>query len=120
MSETERGVADATARTTGAAAVEKIQADGSHAGLAEHLVRLPGMEGWALWRTAGLRSAGFPARGELALASRECAQAADSLLDAEEDEEELRSVAVQAVRRARSGRRKLTRSGACCGACSGA
>ncbi|HVR07834.1 MAG TPA: lantibiotic dehydratase [Thermoanaerobaculia bacterium] len=41
-----------------------------------HLVALPGAE-WALWRRAGLRSAGFPAELASRLADPACAAAAD-------------------------------------------
>lgn len=51
--------------------------------LPDHLIALPGGS-WALWRLVGLRGAGFPAAQPLALASAECAAAADDLLLAEE------------------------------------
>jgi hypothetical protein len=45
-----------------------------------HLVPLPGT-GWSMWRDAVLRTAGLPAAGLDWLASPECADAADALLD---------------------------------------
>ena len=66
--------------------------------LAEHLVRLPGTEQWALWKWVGLRGAGFAADGVLALASRESAGAADELLTAEAEAEHAWECAVDAVR----------------------
>jgi hypothetical protein len=51
--------------------------------LSEHLIPLPGGR-WALWRLIALRGAGFPAAPIFALASAECAAAADRLLHAEE------------------------------------
>jgi len=44
---------------------------------AGHLLSLPDT-GWALWRTTGLRSAGFPAAGVLRLADEAAAAAADA------------------------------------------
>ncbi len=45
-----------------------------------HLVPLPG-SGWAVWRDAQLRSAGFPAAGLDRFSAPECAAAADAFLD---------------------------------------
>jgi len=51
--------------------------------LPDHLIPLPGGP-WVLWRLVGLRGAGFPAAQVLALASDDCAAAADQLLHAED------------------------------------
>ncbi len=45
-----------------------------------HLVPLPG-SGWAVWRDAQLRSAGFPAAGLDRFSAPECAATADAFLD---------------------------------------
>jgi Lantibiotic dehydratase, N terminus len=49
----------------------------------KHLVKVPGGE-WSVWRWLGVRAAGFPISEVLSLASTECAEAADSLLEADE------------------------------------
>jgi Lantibiotic dehydratase, N terminus len=51
--------------------------------LPEHLMALPGGE-WALWRTVGLRGAGFPATLVDKLSAPECAAVAERLLQASE------------------------------------
>jgi hypothetical protein len=66
------------------------------AGSAEHSVALPGGD-WALWRTAVLRGAGFPAVGVLGLAAPAAAVAADRVLDGEEAAAAARAAALQAV-----------------------
>ncbi len=66
--------------------------------LADHLVRLPGTERWALWRWAGLRGAGFAAAGVLGLATEGGARAADELLEAEAEAELAWERALDAVR----------------------
>ena len=66
--------------------------------LAEHLVRLPGTEQWALWKWVGLRGAGFAADSVLALASGRSAAAADELLTAEAEAEEAWEGAVDTIR----------------------
>jgi hypothetical protein len=65
--------------------------------LPAHLVKLPGTN-WALWRWIGLRGAGFPASEVLKLAAPECADAADSLLEAEAGLADARKVAIAAVK----------------------
>jgi hypothetical protein len=50
----------------------------------EHLVPL-GVAGWSVWRTALLRSTGFPAQGLERLSLPECAAVADAMLDGEAD-----------------------------------
>src|SRR5262245_47952139 len=55
--------------------------------LPDHLIRLPG-SAWTLWRWVALRGAGFPAAQVLALASPECAAAADRIASAERAEQQ--------------------------------
>jgi hypothetical protein len=50
--------------------------------LPDHLAELEPRQ-WALWRWVGLRGARFPLTGVLSLAVRECAVAADELIEAE-------------------------------------
>ncbi len=69
----------------------------------EHLVGLPGT-GWAVWRDAVLRTAGFPATGTASLAAPDCAAAADGHLDGERDLESYLAVYAEARR---VGRRQL-------------
>ena len=64
--------------------------------LPTHLVALEENE-WALWRWAGLRSAGFPAREVLGLADSACAAVADELLDREWQAVLLRRQAVESM-----------------------
>jgi hypothetical protein len=64
----------------------------------EHLYPLPDTE-WAVWRCWGLRSAGFPASEVLRLSAPECAVIADQLIDAEHDERQSRSAAIDAIQR---------------------
>jgi hypothetical protein len=68
--------------------------------LPDHLVPLPGetTPRWALWRTACVRAAGFPAADVLRIADAECAAAADRLSAAEAEAETLRQTALEAVR----------------------
>ncbi|HYP28705.1 MAG TPA: lantibiotic dehydratase, partial [Blastocatellia bacterium] len=66
--------------------------------LPEHLERLPGGE-WCLWRWAGLRGAGFAASEVLKLAAPACAAAADEVLRAEEEAENVWKIAFDAVDR---------------------
>ena len=54
-----------------------------------HLLSLPGGD-WMLWRWLAVRGAGFPLRDVLSLASPECAEAADLLLEAGESLERTR------------------------------
>jgi len=56
----------------------------SPAALVDHLIELPGADGWALWRCACLRGAGFPAAEVLKLAAPALAAAADQLFATEE------------------------------------
>jgi hypothetical protein len=64
--------------------------------LPEHLVALPG-EQWSVWRTACLRSAGFPAAQVLRLSSPACIAAAEKVLAAESESEAARGRALAAV-----------------------
>lgn len=70
---------------------------GAAAELPEHLTPLPDAR-WALWRWAGLRGAGFPADLPLRLGSRDCAEAADRLLEARESSARALREASYAVR----------------------
>lgn len=65
--------------------------------LPEHLVPLWG-EDWALWRTAALRGAGFPAEMVLGLGAPESSAAADAVAAAEGRFETARQQAMDAVR----------------------
>jgi lantibiotic biosynthesis dehydratase-like protein len=69
-------------------------------GLPDHLLALPGAAGeeFALWRTAGLRGAGFPLAQVLELAEPACAAAADRLRALESEAERLREAALASVR----------------------
>src|SRR6185295_19087432 len=51
-----------------------------------------------VWRWIGLRGAGFPASEVLKLAAPDCADAADSLLEAEAESAAARKLAVEAVK----------------------
>jgi Lantibiotic dehydratase, N terminus/Coenzyme PQQ synthesis protein D (PqqD) len=62
-------------------------AETSAAPLPDHLAPLHG-DRWGVWRWAALRSAGFPVDRVLALASPECAAAADRCLDAGDEAEQ--------------------------------
>ncbi len=64
--------------------------------LAQHLAALPG-GAWALWRTAVLRGAGFPACQVLRLAAPAAAAAADRVLRLEEELESRREAALAVV-----------------------
>ena len=68
--------------------------------LADHLVGLPGSKEWALWRWVAVRGAGFPAALVNKLSQRECAEAADRVFGAAEEEERLRGVALELVNHA--------------------
>ncbi|MGB9177753.1 MAG: lantibiotic dehydratase [Pyrinomonadaceae bacterium] len=68
--------------------------------LPEHLISLDG-EQWALWRTACLRGAGFPAAHILKLVSHLSAAAADHLLKVEEEMKLARRTALEALTRDR-------------------
>jgi hypothetical protein len=70
-----------------------------------HLVALPGGPS-ALWRSAVLRGAGFPAAGVLALAAPACAAAADRVLGREEEFAAARADALGAVHSALDGLRR--------------
>ncbi|HVU68236.1 MAG TPA: lantibiotic dehydratase [Ktedonobacteraceae bacterium] len=61
--------------------------------LPAHLIGLSDSD-WALWRTAGLRSAGFPIDQTLALSMPACGEAAEHVLACERELERLRSVAL--------------------------
>lgn len=64
---------------------------------ADHLIPLPGGN-WKLWRCFGVRGAGFPSELVLKLGDAECADAADSLLDAQEHTEQLLEETLTALR----------------------
>lgn len=66
--------------------------------LPDHLVGIPGHE-WALWRTVGLRGAGFPASQPSLLAAPNSAALADLLLEFEATAEQARIQAVDLLRR---------------------
>src|SRR6266568_1768061 len=59
------------------------------AALPEHLISLPDPS-WALWRWAGLRSAGFPVAQVLQLAMPACAAAVDQFIEREAEAEQWR------------------------------
>ncbi len=61
-----------------------------------HLVPLPG-SGWAVWRDAQLRSAGFPAAGLERFSAPECAAVADAFLDARAERADLEAAHAAAV-----------------------
>ncbi|HEX7332318.1 MAG TPA: lantibiotic dehydratase [Pyrinomonadaceae bacterium] len=65
--------------------------------LSPHLIHVPGGE-WNAWRCMGIRGAGFPASHVLKLASQQCAEAADELCRAEEELDQARLVALDALR----------------------
>ena len=67
--------------------------------LSPHLIHVPGGE-WNAWRCVGIRGAGFPASHVLRLASQQCAEAADELCNAEEELDQARLVALDALRTA--------------------
>lgn len=68
--------------------------------LPDHLVPLPDLSTgrWALWRTACVRGAGFPASDILKIADAACAAAADRLSRVEDEIESLREAALEALR----------------------
>jgi hypothetical protein len=63
-----------------------------------HLVPLAG-SGWAVWRDAQLRSAGFPAAGLDRFSAPECAAAADAFLDGRAERADLEAAHAAAVAR---------------------
>ncbi|HEX2268056.1 MAG TPA: lantibiotic dehydratase, partial [Pyrinomonadaceae bacterium] len=63
----------------------------------DHLITLPGGN-WKLWRCFGVRGAGFPSEQVLTLGAAECAAAADVLLEAQEQTEQLFDQALTALR----------------------
>lgn len=63
-----------------------------------HLVPLPG-SGWAVWRDAQLRSAGFPAAGLDRFSAPECAAAADAFLNGRAGRADLEAAHAAAVAR---------------------
>ena len=65
--------------------------------LSPHLIHVPGGE-WNAWRCLGIRGAGFPASHVLKLASQQCGAAADELCKAEEELDQARLVALDALR----------------------
>lgn len=67
------------------------------AALPEHLVALPGR--WSVWRTACLRSAGFPAAQVLKLSSPACRDAAEKVSAAEAELDAARGHALAEVNR---------------------
>jgi hypothetical protein len=66
--------------------------------LPDHVMPLPGEDGWAIWRTVCLRGAGFPAADVLRLADAESTAAADRLAAVETETEALRQSALEALR----------------------
>ena len=68
--------------------------------LPEHLMPLPGDTAgrWALWRTACVRAAGFPAADILKIADSASAAAADRLNAVAAESEALRQTALEAIR----------------------
>jgi hypothetical protein len=63
----------------------------------DHLITLPGGN-WKLWRCFGVRGAGFPSEQVLRLGDSQCAAAADNLLDAQEQTEQLSNETLTALR----------------------
>src|SRR5215470_869346 len=68
--------------------------------LADHLIRLPGSNEWALWRWLAVRGTGFPATLVNKLSQTDCAVAADRIFQAAEEEEKARGVALGVVNKA--------------------
>jgi hypothetical protein len=66
--------------------------------LPDHVMPLPGEDGWAIWRTVCLRGAGFPAADVLRIADAESTAAADRLAAVETETEALRQAALEALR----------------------
>ncbi len=64
-----------------------------------HLVTLPNVKQWALWRWVGLRGTGFPVKLVSELSSAECAEAALRLIEAEETAEQQRAEVVRSLKR---------------------
>lgn len=64
--------------------------------LPEHLVSLAAGH-WAMWRTAVVRGAGFPASDVLKLSDIECASAVDKIFQAEEEAQRTRSKAIDVL-----------------------
>ena len=65
----------------------------------QHRLQLPGGP-WDLWRCMVLRGAGFPAHRVLGLATKECGEIADRLLDREKERQSLQDQALSEVHRA--------------------
>src|SRR5215217_2687377 len=63
----------------------------------DHLIPLPGGN-WKLWRCFGVRGAGFSSAQVLRLGDPQCAAAADELLDAEENTQQLLEETLTALR----------------------
>jgi hypothetical protein len=63
----------------------------------DHLARLPGGD-WFVWRDAGLRGAGLPAKMTLDLGFRECAAAADAHADARDEAARVKDEVLAALR----------------------
>ena len=66
--------------------------------LPDHVMPLPGEDGWAIWRTVCLRGAGFPAADVLKIGDAETTAAADRLVSVETESEALRQAALEALR----------------------
>jgi hypothetical protein len=64
--------------------------------LPSHLISMPGME-WAFWRTVVLRGAGFPVSLILDMDTKECAAAAERVLDAEQNVTRARQEVLDAI-----------------------
>jgi hypothetical protein len=64
--------------------------------LPPHLIPLFGGQ-WALWRTVGVRAAGFPANGVLRLSCSECAAAVDRMIVAQEEVDTAQRLVLQAL-----------------------
>ena len=64
--------------------------------LPEHIIELSQGQ-WGLWKTFGLRGAGFPAETVLRLSSGECACAADRVLEAEISVETIRGETLRMI-----------------------
>lgn len=67
--------------------------------LPPHLTPLPS-DSWLLWRYIGLRAAGFPIQDVFKLASPDCCRAADQLLAAQTQVEQVREFAQQILKQA--------------------
>lgn len=87
----QKALIDETAQTN-ACGAEKELVDSN-----PHIIKLPESD-WALWRSSGLRGAGFSAKLPLALASPDSAQAADRVLEAGKETERFRSLAIEKLK----------------------